>query len=163
MTNNHTSSSDFVWWVRDDIELSNMQSPGPSSVYSESSTKSDTVITLPVTGTVTPMTPTIGAKIPEISGGLSPIIQYKIENASPETARHVALRMYLKRHGLQVEAGKAVEIESTEIEEIKEEEVDRVEKKSEELLGMEYKLRDGFVSYLRDMARITPPIPQQVV
>ena len=69
----------------------------------------------------------------------------------------------LKKHGLQVEAGKAVEIESSEIEEIKEEEVDGIDKKSEELLGMEYMLRDGFVSYLRDMARITPPIPQQVV
>ncbi|KAL0006406.1 hypothetical protein SO802_013967 [Lithocarpus litseifolius] len=153
--------------VHDDIELSNMQSPGPSSVYSESSTKNDTMITLPITGTVTPMTPgtpTIGAKIPEISDGLSPIIQYKIENTSPKTARHVARRMYksLKRH-LQVEAGKAVEIESTGIEEIKEEEVDGVDKKSEELLGMEYMLRDGFVSYLPDMARITPPIPQQVV
>ncbi len=156
MKNNHSSSSDFVCWVLDDIELTNMQSPGPSSVYSEYSTKSDMVVT---------MTPTIRAKMPEISSGLSPKIQYKIDNASPEAARHVALRMYnsLKRHGLQVEAGKAFEREGTEIEEMKEDEVDWVRKKSEELLGMEYMLRDGFVSYLRDMAKITPPIPQQVV
>ena len=106
---------------------------------------------------MTPGTPTIGAKIPEISGGLSPIIQYKIENASPETTWQVALRMYkgLKRHGLQVEAGKVVEIESTEIEEIKEEEVDGIGKKSEELLGMEYMLRDDFVSFTIFFSQLT--------
>ena len=111
MKNNRSSSSDFVCWVLDDIKLTNMQSPGPSSVYSEYSTKSDMVVT---------MTPTIRAKMPEISSGLSPKIQYKIDNASPEAARHVAPRMYnsLKRHGFQVEAGKAFEREGTEIQKV---------------------------------------------
>lgn len=169
MTNNSlSSSSDFTWLVCDDIELSRMHSPRASSIYSEQySTKSDGTVILGgpgMTTPLTPVTPTTPAKVPETSGGVSPEVRHKIENASPETARHVALRMYksLKRHGLQDEVGKAFERESTEIEEPEEEAVDGARKKREELLGMEYMLRDGFVSYLRDMARITPPIPQQV-
>jgi hypothetical protein len=69
----------------------------------------------------------------------------------------------MKRHGLREEAGKVVGKEENEIEEIKEGGVDRVRRKSEDLMGMDYLLRDGFVSYLRDMAKITPPIPQQVI
>lgn len=107
----------------------------------------------------------------EVSLGTSPQVREKIEKASPKTARNVALRMYesMKRHGLREEAGKAL----FEIEEMEEEKDDESgvmmrkknkeeEKNSEELLGMDYLMKDGFVSYLRDMARITPPIPQQV-
>ncbi|WCJ26876.1 ABC transporter G family member 36 [Euphorbia peplus] len=94
------------------------------------------------------------------SGGASPEIRYKIENASAETARNVALRMYesMKRHGLREEASKAMGDKDSDGMEMLED-----GRKTEELLGMEYLLRDGFVSYLRDMAKITPPIPQQVV
>jgi hypothetical protein len=136
----------------------------PSSVGSNHiSVVGDSVITLPTQGTVTPAT--TRANTPVFSGGASPEIRRKIANASPETARHVALRMYesMKRHGLREEARKVVGKEENEIEEIKEGGVDRVRRKSEDLMGMDYLLRDGFVSYLRDMAKITPPIPQQVI
>ncbi|KAF8043114.1 hypothetical protein BT93_A1456 [Corymbia citriodora subsp. variegata] len=111
---------------------------------------------------MTPVTP----RTARFSGGSSPDVQRKIESASLETARHVALRMYesLKRHGLRSEARRAFarEVEG-DVEEIKNEVDEDVRRKSEELLGMEYLLKDGFVSYLRDMTKITPPIPQQVV
>ena len=104
-----------------------------------------------------------------LSGGgeASPEVRCKIENASPETARHVALRMYesMKRHGLTGEASEALRRDGggggmTEEKMVEGE--GEVRKKSEELMGMDYLLKDGFVSYLRDVARITPPIPQQV-
>lgn len=106
-----------------------------------------------------------GEIMQDISAGTSPQVRQKIEKASPKTARDVALRMYesMKRHGLREEAGKALfEIEEMEEEDEDENGVTMKKKKSEELLGMDYLLKDGFVSYLRDMARITPPIPQQV-
>ncbi|KAJ0078484.1 hypothetical protein Patl1_23940 [Pistacia atlantica] len=102
------------------------------------------------------------SSVQDISVGTSPQVRQQIEKASPKTARDVALRMYqsMKRHGLREEAAKAL----FEIEEMEEQEdengVIMKKKKSEELLGMDYLLKDGFVSYLRDMARITPPIPQ---
>ncbi|KAL6324023.1 hypothetical protein AAG906_006294 [Vitis piasezkii] len=105
-----------------------------------------------------------------LSGGgeVSPEVRCRIENASPETARHVALRMYesMKRHGLTGEASEALRRDGGGggmMEEIMVEGEGEVRKKSEELMGMDYLLKDGFVSYLRDVARITPPIPQQVV
>jgi len=115
--------------------------------------------------TTTPVAPaTTPTNMSETFDVLSPENQYKIENVYPATTRHAALRIYesLKRHWLRDEAGKAFGREAAEIEEVKGEEVDGDGKKNEELLGMEYILRDGFVSYLRDMARITPPVPQQV-
>lgn len=192
MTNQLNSHPSFMWWARDDAKFSEPPSRTPSlvgiecipptrrpspvgsehvpattrqsSVDSEHiSVVGDSVITLPTQGTVTPAT--TRANTPVFSGGASPEIRRKIANASPETARHVALRMYesMKRHGLREEAGKVVGKEENEIEEIKEGGVDRVRRKSEDLMGMDYLLRDGFVSYLRDMAKITPPIPQQVI
>lgn len=137
---------------------------------SEHTARSDaSVITLPVPRTATTMTPLTPRGVhrgrARFSGGSSLEIQRKIENASPETARHAALRMYesLKRHGLRSEAGRAFAREAEgDVEEIRNEGDEGVRKKAEELMGMEYLLKNGFVSYLRDMAKITPPIPQQV-
>ncbi|GLT57098.1 hypothetical protein SLA2020_300950 [Shorea laevis] len=97
--------------------------------------------------------------------GSSPEDRARIGNASPETARHVALRMYesMKRHGLGEEAGKVFNDEIEEVKGVGEGEGDGVGKKSKELLGMEYLLKEGFVNYLHDMAKITPPILRQVV
>jgi hypothetical protein len=63
-------------------------------------------------------------------------------------AWHVALTMHesMKRNGLRKEAGKIICKEENEIKEIKEEGVDQVN--YEEVLRMDYLLRDGFVGYL---------------
>ncbi|KAK6911685.1 ABC transporter-like, ATP-binding domain [Dillenia turbinata] len=154
-----------MWWGgSDDIELATSTiSQRPSSVDGVYSAMTDSFVTLTIDGGIdTPSREAIYGK----AGQSTPEIKRKLENASPETARYVALRMYesMKRHGLRREASKAFEREEAEIEEIKDgEEGGGVRKRSEDLLGMEYLLKDGFVSYLRDVARITPPIPQQVV
>ncbi|KAK3016996.1 hypothetical protein RJ639_006562 [Escallonia herrerae] len=146
----------------DDIPIAETYSPRPSSI-SGYSVLSDSVITLPITTRGDEEMP---PKIPPMSGGSTPEVRHKLENASPETARYIALRMYhsLKRHGLKDEVGKAFTREGPEIEEVREGHAGNdIRKKSEELMGMQFLMRDGFVSYLRDVARITPPIPQQVV
>ncbi|KAL3725768.1 hypothetical protein ACJRO7_030749 [Eucalyptus globulus] len=141
------------------------RSDGPRrSFLTEHTRRSDaSVITLPVPGTSTLMSA-------RFSAASSLDMGRKIESASPETAKHVALRMYksLKTHGLRSEARGAFtrEVEGdviSDVEAIKNEGDEGGRRKSAELLGMEYLLKDGFVSYLRDMAKITPPIPQQVV
>ncbi|KAF8401251.1 hypothetical protein HHK36_012183 [Tetracentron sinense] len=156
-----SASERSVWWVGDNRLFTDAYSPEPSSIDTEYYARSESVVSVPARGTETPTTQ---GKMPGFSGCPSPEVQYKIESASPETTKYIALRMYesMKRHGLRDEANKAFRREEIEIEEVKEGEVE-VTKKSEELMGMEYLLKDGFVSYLRDMARITPPIPQQVV
>ncbi|KAI8027101.1 ABC transporter G family member 38 [Camellia lanceoleosa] len=168
MPNNSIMSSPCSssrWWPGDqDISIAETYSPRAPSVggYSAATDDTNSVITLPVLQA--PAT-TMPARL--LAGGSTPEVMRKIESASPEMARHVAMRMYesLKRHGLRDEAGRAFRRESDggeiELEEVKE--GGEVRKKSEDLLGMEYLLKDGFVSYLRDVAKITPPIPQQVV
>ncbi|KAF9594335.1 hypothetical protein IFM89_030464 [Coptis chinensis] len=103
-------------------------------------------------------------KVQGVSSCSSPEVRYKIENSSPETTKYLALRMYgsLKKHGLRNEVVMALGGDDVEAEELKEVELGG-SKKVEELMGMEYLLKDGLVSYLRDVVRITPPIPQQVV
>ncbi|CAL1407763.1 unnamed protein product [Linum trigynum] len=157
------SPPSFMWWARDDVELTEPNSTRPSFMSEDISVVSDTVmITLPTGGTTTPLTPTTtnGPPMMLFSGGASPDIRHKIENASPTTARHVAMRMYqsMKKHGLREEATRVVAQDEEEYST----ELGR-KSESQELLGMEYMLRDGFVNYLRDMVKITPPIPQQVV
>ncbi|KAF9618325.1 hypothetical protein IFM89_000960 [Coptis chinensis] len=66
----------------------------------------------------------------------------------------------LKKHGLRNEVVMTLGGDAIEAEELKEVELGG-SKKVEELMGMEYLLKDGFVSYLRDVVRITTPIPQQ--
>ncbi|CAI0551897.1 unnamed protein product [Linum tenue] len=156
------SPPSFMWWARDDVELTEPNSTRPSFMSEDISVVSDTVmITLPTGGTTTPLTPTTtnGPPMTLFSGGASPDIRHKIENASPTTARHVAMRMYqsMKKHGLREEATRVVAQDDEEYST----ELGR-KSESQELLGMEYMLRDGFVNYLRDMVKITPPIPQQV-
>jgi len=77
--------------------------------------------------------------------------RYMIENPSLGMDRHVALRMHesIKRNGLRKEAGKIICKEENEIKEIKEEGVDQVN--YEEVLRMDYLLRDGFLGYLSDI------------
>ncbi|KAJ4836594.1 hypothetical protein Tsubulata_030481, partial [Turnera subulata] len=179
------SPPSFIWWTRNEMFEQSSDHPSPrrsSLVGSEPISRSDSGITLPTQGTATPTSPltedysehtsmgkeSVITSNPDtlafLRGAASPDIRHRIENASPETARQVALRMYesMKRHGLRGEAGRVMDKEDdSEIREVKEG-VDE-DRRSEELMGMEYLLRDGFVSYLRDMAKITPPIPQQVV
>ena len=75
------------------------------------------------------------------------------------------MRLYesMKRRGLREEAREAIKREEQGGDggkvEGEEEDDDEEKKKREELMGMEFLMKDGFVSYLRDMARITPPIP----
>jgi len=77
--------------------------------------------------------------------------RYMIENPSLGMDRHVALRMHesIKRNGLRKEAGKIICKEENEIKEIKEEGVDQVN--YEEVLRMDYLLRDSFGGYLSDI------------
>ncbi|OMO86213.1 hypothetical protein CCACVL1_09721 [Corchorus capsularis] len=153
------------WWVpvpghdyEYDYELGEIQSGSgkrrPPSICSEYSTILSDTRSLS-RGTITP-TATAAATI--ISVGSSPDVRQQIENASPATAKHVALRMYesMKQHGLKQEAGKAFMFsrDHNDDDEITDD---------QHLVGMDYLLRDGFVTYLRDVARISPPIPQQVV
>ncbi|KAL3725770.1 hypothetical protein ACJRO7_030751 [Eucalyptus globulus] len=155
--------SNMMWGQQEDHYPSEIDGPR-RSFLSEHTRRSDaSVITLPVLGTAALMPA-------RFSAASSMDVGRKIESVSPETTRHVVLRMYksLKRHGLRSEARRAFtrEVEGdviSEVEEIKNEGDEGVRRKSEELLGMEYLLKDGFVSYLRDMAKITPPIPQLVV
>ncbi|PON69613.1 ABC transporter, G [Parasponia andersonii] len=178
MAENSSSSSlkSFTWWFNDgnydedDIELGGMQSPRPSSVCSnDHSMRSGSMATL--SGITTPtMTPTTMRHVmPKHSGIESPEVRHKLEKASPGTTRQIALRMYdsMKRNGLSDEASKALSQKDEHNDDhdygIQVVTDDGVRKRREELMGMDYLLKDGFVSYLRDMARITPPIPQQVV
>ncbi|KAI6695438.1 hypothetical protein NL676_023148 [Syzygium grande] len=172
MANNSPVSppSNMMWGQLEDNNANEIEARR-LPFLSEHTARSDaSVITLPVPGTTTPMTPVTPRGVhrgrARFSGGSSLEVQRKIENASPETVRHAALRMYesLKRHGLRSEAGRAFAREAEgDVEEIRNEGDEGVRKKAEELMGMEYLLKNGFVSYLRDMAKITPPIPQQVV
>ncbi|XP_058077607.1 ABC transporter G family member 43-like [Magnolia sinica] len=158
------SPSEIVWWIGDQPVFASKHSPTASPNSSNYSGMNESVIVVPARGT---KTPTTRAKMPGISSCSSPEILSKIENASPDTAKRVAVQLYgrLKSHGLREEARDAVLREDRGGEGLKgdDEEKEEERKKIEELLGMEYLLKDGFVSYLRDMVRITPPIPQQVV
>ncbi|KAJ0980557.1 hypothetical protein J5N97_008812 [Dioscorea zingiberensis] len=151
--------SDVVWWNGDHPVLASAYSSASQSFrMSTSSPADESVIMVPARGTETPNT---RAKMPGIVGCTSPEVRLKIGGASPETAKRVAVRLYegLKKHGLQGEAERAFRSEEKVMEELKE--VER--RKEEQLMGMEYLLRDGFVSFLRDFAKITPPIPKQMV
>ncbi|KAA8545286.1 hypothetical protein F0562_020070 [Nyssa sinensis] len=103
MPNNSLSSlpTSPVWAADHDTPMAGTYSPRPSSV-SGYSASTDSVITLPTQGAETPIR---WAMVPGMSGGSTPEFRNKIDNASPETARHVALRMYesLKRNGLRDE------------------------------------------------------------
>lgn len=159
------SPSKVVCWTGDDPFLASKHSASTSSIRSGYSAISESTIIVSAGGNETPMT---RARMAGASTLSSPEIQSKIENGSLETTRRVAIRLYesMKRRGLREEAREAIRREEHGGNggkvEGEEEEDDEERKKREELMGMEYLMKDGFVSYLRDMARITPPIPQQV-
>ncbi|CAD6267446.1 unnamed protein product [Miscanthus lutarioriparius] len=119
------------------------------------------VVVVPARGTETPAT---RARMPGLSRCASPEARARIGAASPGTARRVAVRLYdsLRRHGLRQEANRAFR--------------DAVVADGDaaadgggggatepELTGMACLLKDGFVGYLRELAKITPPVPKQVV
>ncbi|XP_077240342.1 pleiotropic drug resistance protein 1-like [Tasmannia lanceolata] len=153
------SPSEIMWSAGDSPIFQSTHSPAASSMASSYLGISKSVIVIPAQGTETPIT---RAKMSGVAGSSSAEIQSKIGNASPETTKRVAVRLYesLKKHGLRLEADEAFRREIREEVRVEEDE-DRNKKK--ELMGMEFLMKDGFVSYLRDMARITPPIPQQVI
>ncbi|KAL6008711.1 hypothetical protein ACLOJK_021937 [Asimina triloba] len=159
------SPSEIGLWIRDHQPgFSCGESPSASSVSSRYTGTNGSVILVPVPGTETPAT---RAKMAGV-GCLSPEALTKIENASPDATKRAVLRLYerLKSHGLREEAHQALHREDDGVDGDEggkeEEEKEEEGRRRGELLGMEYLLKDGFVSYLRDMARITPPIPQQV-
>nr|CAB3466196.1 unnamed protein product [Digitaria exilis] len=115
-----------------------------------------------VAGGVVTMPPARGSETPaRMLPGASPEgARAMIGAASPGTARRVALRLYesLGRHGLRREADRAFR------DAVVESPADgggggaAVE---QELTGMACLLKDGFVGYLRELAKITPPVPKQ--
>ncbi|TVU49709.1 hypothetical protein EJB05_01035, partial [Eragrostis curvula] len=116
-------------------------------------------VVVPVQGSETPAT---RARMPGLSRCASPEARARIAAASPGTARRVAVRLYesLGRHGLRREADHAFRDaaeETTAPAPAEEGDGDR------ELTGMACLLKDGLVSYLREFAKITPPVPKQVV
>ncbi|CAN6338630.1 unnamed protein product [Urochloa humidicola] len=108
--------------------------------------------------------------VPE-RGSETPVTRARIAAASPGTARRVAVRLYesLGRHGLRREADRAFRDAAAAADD-----GDGVAPAADgggggggftepELTGMECLLKDGFVGYLRELAKITPPVPKQVV
>ncbi|KAL3515901.1 hypothetical protein ACH5RR_022803 [Cinchona calisaya] len=160
--NSPNSSPNLKWWPRDDTSIEEAFSSRPSSPIRYSAV-SDGAITF--TRQHKFETPRTSIQVPIFPGNSTPDVKQTIQNASPGTAKNMALKMCqsLKRHGLRDEIGKAFTRDEMENKEIRPDEAEEARRKSEELLGMEYLMRDGFVSYLRDVAKITPPIPQQVI
>ncbi|KAL6623571.1 hypothetical protein ACP70R_033450 [Stipagrostis hirtigluma subsp. patula] len=126
-------------------------------------TDDDVAVVPPARGSETPAT---RARTPGLSRCASPEARARIGAASPATARRVAVRLYesLGRHGLRHEANQAFRDAADD--------ATAAEERSggggggggeAELTGMACLLKDGFVSYLREFAKITPPIPKQVV
>lgn len=163
--NSLNSSPSARWSLSDyDITINETFSP-PASSVSRYSAASDSIVTFTnqVNENETPRRSIMWPFKPRSS--TTPDIRQRIETASPGTAKVIALEMYesMKKHGLRDEIGKVFQQNRPEHQECDAEDASNQSgKKSEELLGMDYLLRDGFVSYLRDVAKITPPIPQQV-
>ncbi|KAG2630033.1 hypothetical protein PVAP13_3KG516603 [Panicum virgatum] len=94
----------------------------------------------------------------------------RIGAASPGTARRVALRLYesLGRHGLRREADRAFRDAVAAGDDGEDAPADgggggAAAVAGGELTGMACLLKDGFVGYLRELAKITPPVPKQIV
>ncbi|XP_027158635.1 ABC transporter G family member 40-like [Coffea eugenioides] len=158
--NSPNSSPKSRWSPIGDTSIEETYSSRPSSVC-RTSVVSDKTINF--TSEYNFETPRTILQTPIYPGNSTPDIRQTIQNASPGTAKSIAFNMYqsLKQHGLRDEIGRAFTRDRSENEEIRSAEEDS--RRGEELLGMEYILRDGFVSYLRDVAKITPPIPQEVI
>ncbi|MCO5592667.1 hypothetical protein L7F22_046670 [Adiantum nelumboides] len=112
---------------------------------------------VPVRGSETPLT---RAKLPGINGSSTPEVRRKLESSDPENVHQVAMRLYksLKLHGLFSEAEKAFR----HINEAPAKS-GHVDNDSEDLVGMEYMLKNGIVDYLCKFSRISPPLPRQVL
>ncbi|EFJ33605.1 hypothetical protein SELMODRAFT_406260 [Selaginella moellendorffii] len=117
----------------------------------------DRVFVVPVRGSETPIT---RSKIPPPPrgrmGSTTPEIERRLANAEAGTVQGAALEMYrvLKKNGLAAQAEKAIKRLNSGISGAAAE---------ESLLGMEFILKDGIVSFLRELSKLAPPVPQQVV
>ncbi|CAM6087925.1 unnamed protein product [Calypogeia fissa] len=124
---------------------------------------------VPVSGSETPLT-----MANQQPWSRTPYLQRKLSKAKPEDVEQVALRMcfLLKERGLAAEAERAFQFSppddganlpaaaaTANVRGLTRDE----DGDEEELVGMDYILKDGIVDYLRDVAKLTPPIPQQVV
>lgn len=161
--NSLNSSPSAIWSLSDyDITINETFSPRASSVSRYTEVSDSIVNHLNVNEDETPRISIMWPFKPRSS--TTSDIRQRIETASPGTAKVIALEMYerMKKHGLRDEIGKAFLQNRPEYHEYEEDVSNQSRRKSEELLGMDYLLRDGFVSYLRDVVKITPPIPQQV-
>jgi hypothetical protein len=141
------------------------RSATPSSWSSSSMTDdgSGAVVVGPARGSETPDT---RARMPGLSRCASPEARARIGAASPGTARRVAVRLYesLGRHGLRREADRAFRdaVAAADDEDDAPADVGGGGVAGRELTGMACLLKDGFVGYLRELAKITPPVPKQV-
>lgn len=118
------------------------------------------VVMVPARGSETPAT---RARMPGLSQCASPEARARIGAASPGTARRVAVRLYesLGRHGLRREADRVFRDAAADVEDTADGGGAVVAER--ELTGMACLLKDGFVGYLRELAKITPPVPKQVL
>ncbi|KAL6847372.1 hypothetical protein ACP4OV_023225 [Aristida adscensionis] len=118
------------------------------------------VVVVPARGSETPAT---RARMPGLSRCASPEARARIGASSPATARRLAVRLYesLGRHGLRREADQAFRDAADAAD--AEDGPGGGGEGEPELMGMACLLKDGFVSYLREFAKITPPVPKQLI
>jgi len=136
-----------------------------SSLTDDADDADSVVVVVPAGGYETPAT---RSRMPGLSRCASSEALARIGAASPGTARRVALRLYesLGRHGLRREADRALRDAVAAGDEGEDAPADGggggAAVAGGELTGMACLLKDGFVGYLRELAKITPPVPKQV-
>ena len=93
-------------------------------------------------------------------------VAVRVRGGACQEDRRVALRLYesLGRHGLRREAGRAFRdaVAAADDEDAQADGEGGGAVAGRELTGMACLLKDGFVGYLRELAKITPPVPKQV-
>lgn len=134
----------------------------PPAEYNDSDTPpSEKVFFVPKPGSETPLT-----RANNDEGSTTPYLQRRLARADTEDVQEAALKMYrmLKEHGLAAEAEQALE-DTTDGKHpgpTRGLHTGGNEEEGDGLVGMDYILKNGIVSYLRDVAKLTPPLPQQV-
>ncbi|GLJ34605.1 hypothetical protein SUGI_0695940 [Cryptomeria japonica] len=103
--------------------------------------------------------------MPGILGCSAAEVRLKIDSTSPENLKDLTMKLYkaLEKNGLAQEADKAFRHLKNGSKSGSEEQGLEEGLRKEQLLGMDYLMRDGIINYLCNVSRITPPIPQQVV
>ena len=134
-----------------------------SSLTDDADDADSVVVVVPAGGYETPAT---RARMPGLSRCASSEALARIGAASPGTARRLAVRLYesLGRHGLRREAGRAFRdaVAAADDEDAQADGEGGGAVAGRELTGMACLLKDGFVGYLRELAKITPPVSKQV-